>query len=180
MTEKLWFSQSVEGLLIRGVGAQMTPSLNAQLVALGIDLAHLKPAYPNDAVVSAIRLTASVLFPGQTERDALRGMGTVFMRGFAETLMGKAMVQFMRVIGPRRSLQRMERNFRTGGNYIETRFTALGAGKAEVWFNDVSGIPDFYAGIIERGGLFAGAKELQVTFPAQLDASCTFVVDWVE
>ena len=102
------------------------------------------------------------------------------MRGFSETMMGRALVQFMKVIGPRRSMQRMERNFATGGNYIQTRFTSLGVGKAEVWFNDVSGIPDFYAGIIQRGGEFSGAKDLQVTFAPVVDTECTFVVTWTE
>ena len=175
MPEKLWFSQSIEGLWVRGVGDSMTPSLRAQLLALGIDLEHLKPAYPNDDVVKAIRLTAEALFGGHP--DAMRKMGALFMKGFAETLMGRAMVQFMKVIGPRRSLQRMERNFRTGGNYIESRFTSLGVGKAQVWFNDVSGIPDFYAGIIETGGGFAGAKDLKVTFD---ETANTFDVNWTE
>jgi uncharacterized protein (TIGR02265 family) len=175
--EKLWFSQSIEGLFIRGVGEAMTPALRAQLLGLGIDLERLKPAYPNDAVVSSIRLSGEALFPGKPEPEALREMGKLFMKGFAETLIGRAMVQFMRVIGPRRSLQRMERNFRTGGNYIETRFTSLGERKAQVWFNDVSGIPDFYAGIIERGGQFAGARALQVTFDAGTSA---FDVNWTE
>ena len=180
MSEKLWFSQSLEGLFLRGVGDAMTPALRAQLLELGIDLTRLQPAYADEVVTKAIRLTAVALFGGKPEAEALRHVGALFMKGFAETLLGRAMVQFMKVIGPRRSLERMQRNFRTGGNYIETRFTSLGKGRAEVWFNDVSRIPDFYAGIIQRGGEFAGATDLRVAFAPQTDASCAFLVDWTE
>lgn len=178
MPEKLWFSQSIEGLFVRGVGDRMTPALRAQFI--GIDVKNLQPGYDDAVVTRAIRLTGEVLFADKPEPEALRAMGALFMHGFAQTLMGKALVQFMKVLGPRRSLQRMERNFRTGGNYIETRFESLGEGKAQVWFNDVSGIPDFYAGIIQRGGEFAGARDMLITFEPVTNTECTFVVNWKE
>ena len=180
MVDKLWFSQSIEGLFVRGVGDQMTPALRAKLLELGLDVKNLQPAYDDAVVTRAIRLVGSTLFADKPETEALRATGRLFMKGFAQTLMGKALVQFMKVIGPRRSLQRMERNFRTGGNYIESRFESLGEGKAHVWFNDVSGIPDFYAGIIQRGGEFAGAEAMTITFAPVTKAECTFVVDWKE
>lgn len=180
MTEKLWFSQALEGLFVRGVGADMTPALRQRLLELGIALTHLRPAYGIEVVARAIRAAGEELFPGQPEAQALRQVGALFMRGYAETLIGRAMVQFMRIIGPRRSLERMQANFRTGGNYVETRFTSLGPGIAEVWFNEVCGIPDFYAGIIARGGAFAGARELEVTFEPPTGDGCTFRVEWKE
>lgn len=180
MVDKLWFSQSIEGLFVRGVGERMTPALRAQLLELGINLKNLKPAYDAAVVTQAIRVTGKALFAEKFEPEQLRAMGALFMHGFAQTLMGKALVQLMKVVGPRRSLQRMERNFRTGGNYIESRFESLGEGKAQVWFNDVSGIPDFYAGIIQRGGEFSGAKNMAITFAPVTNSECTFVVDWKE
>lgn len=102
------------------------------------------------------------------------------MRGYVETLLGRAMVQVMKVVGPRRSLERMQRNFRTGSNYIETRFTSLGKGQAELWFNDVSGIPDFYAGVMSAGGRLAAAGNVRVTVHPSTDESCRFLVEWDE
>lgn len=180
MAEKLWFSQSIEGLFVRGIGKEMTPELRAQLKALGIDLGSLQPAYDNEVVVKAIKLAGTTLFPKLKEPEALREIGKIFMRGFSDTLMGAALVQVMKVIGPRRSLERMERNFRTGGNYVRSKFTSLGKGKAQVWFNDVTGIPDFYAGIIHRGGEFAGAKEMTVSYDSPAREECTFTVTWAE
>jgi uncharacterized protein (TIGR02265 family) len=180
MTEKLWFSQSIEGLFVRGIGEQMTPSLRAELLGLGIDLGNLQPAYDNEVVVKAIKLAGSTLFPSMEQPEAMHQMGHLFMRGFAATFMGAALVQFMKVVGPRRSLQRMERNFRTGGNYIEAKFTSLGVGKAQIWFNDVNDIPEFYAGIIHRGGEFAGGTGMNVTFERKNPPECTFLIEWNE
>lgn len=180
MSEKLWFQQSIEGLFLRGVGQDMTPSLRAKLLALGIDLTALKPGYDAQVVSQAIRVTAAELFPTKPESEALREIGALFMRGYVQTLVGRAMVQLMKVVGPRRSLERMQRNFRTGSNYIETRFTSLGPGMAELWFNDVSGIADFYAGVMSAGGRMAAAGEVRVTVNPSEDASCRFVVEWPE
>lgn len=178
MAEKLWWSQSIEGLFVRGIGKDMTPELRAKLKALGIDLEALQPAYDNEVVVKAIKLAGATLFPKLDENAALRQMGVLFLRGFADTILGSALVQVFKVIGPRRSLERMERNFRSGGNYIQTRFTSQGKGRAQVWFNDVTGIPDFYAGIIQRGGEVAGAKDMKIT--SEGTEECTFTITWDE
>jgi uncharacterized protein (TIGR02265 family) len=180
MAEKLWFSQSIEGLFVRGLSKEMTPALRARLEELGIDVSSIQPAYDNDMVVKAIKLAGATLYPQLQETEALREMGKIFMRGFSGTLMGGALVALMKVIGPRRSLERMERNFRTGGNYVQSKFTSLGKGKAQVWFNDVTGIADFYAGIIHRGGEFAGAKNMNVTYGSPATEECTFTVTWDE
>src|SRR5688572_26154973 len=53
--------------------------------------------------------------------------------------------------GVTRSLQRMTNNLRTGANFIETRFVTLDERTHELWISDVSGVPGFYAGLIEAG-----------------------------
>jgi uncharacterized protein (TIGR02265 family) len=182
MTQKLWFTQPIEGLFVRGIGARMTPSLNADLLGLGLDLTNLQPGYEDEVVVKAIRHSASVLFPTLSEPQGLHQMGQLFMQGFASTFLGKALVQFTKVIGPRRSLARMERNFRTGVNFVEAKFTSLGKGKAQLWFNDVTGIPEFYAGTLQLGAEFSGGEDVKVTFEPSRPGSpeCTFVITWAE
>ena len=179
-TEKVWFSQAIEGLFIRGVGDAMTPQLRAELLALGIDLHKLLPGYANEPVIRAIRLTARTLNPQLGEAGGLYALGVTFMNGYVATLIGSAMVQVMKVIGPRRSLQRMERNFRSGNNFIETKFSAVGPTSAEVWFNDVNGVPDFFAGILTQGGVLAGAKDQRLKYSQPTPPACTFHIEWSE
>lgn len=178
MSERLWFQSSVEGLFVRGVGSAMTTSLAARLAAIGIDLNALAPAYPAAVMTEAIHMTVAELFPERTSAEGLRELGRVFMRGFGQTFIGAAMVQFMKVIGPRRTLERMQRNFRNGSNFIETRFTAVDERTATLWFNDVSGMPEFYAGILEEGGRTTGTADVAVSFTPGEGADCTFRITW--
>jgi uncharacterized protein (TIGR02265 family) len=178
VSEQLWFEPAVDGFFVRGVGADMTPVLREQLRALGVDVKKLAPAYPVPVMAKAIDLTIAALYVDRSRAEGLRELGRVFMRGYAQTLVGAAMTQLMKVIGPRRSLERMQRNFRTGTNFIETRFTALGEKAAELWFNDVSGMPELFAGILEAGGRMTGAGDVVVTFAPGPGADCTYRVSW--
>ncbi len=46
-TEQIEFSQSVEGLFIKGLGSTLTPVMRDQLRAKGLDLDRpLRPGYP--------------------------------------------------------------------------------------------------------------------------------------
>ena len=38
-------------------------------------------------------------------------------------------------------IERMQRNFRTDNNYVETRFQQFGPEHVELWFNEVNGLP---------------------------------------
>lgn len=177
MEERLWFDAAIEGLWHKALAGKVTPALEARLRAEGIDLARLLPGYPAAVAARCVALTAAALFPDQPEDDRLRAIGRTFLLGYQQTLIGRAVIQVLRLIGPRRSLERMQSNFRSV-NYVKTRFTALGPNSAEVWFNHVDGIPAYFAGIIEQGGAFAGAKSVQVSW-AEKDGGCAFRVDWV-
>lgn len=178
MSERLWFQQSVEGLFVRGLGKAMTPALEEQLRAAGIDLRRLQPAYPVEAMRRAIDATLAALYPDRSRAEGLAELGRVFMRGYGQTLIGGAMVQFMKVIGPRRSLERMQRNFRTGTNFIETKFTAIDERTVDLWFNDVSGMPELYAGILEEGGRATGTATVSVTMTPGPGEGFTYRVAW--
>lgn len=154
MAERLWFQQPVEGLFLRGLGPRLTPELVQVVRAQGIELANLRPAYPIEQVRGSLEALAPTLFPSATREQALREFGRIFLRGYAQTFIGSAMVKLMKVIGPRRTLQRMTANFRTGSNFIETRFTSLGPTEAEVWFNDGADMPEFFAGVVDQGSDF--------------------------
>lgn len=156
----------------------MTPRLQTELLALGIDLQNLRPAYPSEACSRGVRLAAAQLFPRVGEVEAVQQLGELFLDGYGETLVGRALIQLMKVIGPMRSLQRMQRNFRTGSNYIETRFTELAPTKAEIWLNDTSGIPSFWAGVMTSGGRLTNAESIRVRFTSGADGSATYVIEW--
>ncbi len=179
--ERLHFAQVVEGLWVRALAGRIGPELNRELIAAGLDLTRpLLPAYPAEKISQWVRLTSRSLYPHLDETEAQRRLGGDFFRGFTQTLIGKALVAMMKVIGTRRSLERMQRNFRTGTNFIDTRFTSLGKGRAELWMNDVDGLPAYYAGIVEEGGRATGARDMKTTWEHHADGGCTYQVTWSE
>ena len=172
------FSQSIEGLFIKGLGDRLTSAMRAAVKAAGINLDRIAPAYPVEVMERACQAVAPMLFPEATPAEALRQLGHAFMYGFQSTLIGGAMVQVMKVIGPRRSLERMTKNFRTGGNFIETRFTALGPTNVDLWFNDVGTMPTYFQGIIEEGGVLIGARNLKVAASPETPPAHRYLVTW--
>ncbi|MDP1824199.1 MAG: DUF2378 family protein [Archangium sp.] len=178
--EKLWFSTVVDAVFIKGLGTRLTPQLKAEIKKVGIDLDKLQPAYPVDLVHKTCKLLTPVLFPRMTEEEAFHELGVSSMRGYTETLLGKALIQILKLIGVRRSLLRMHTSMRSGNNYIETFATVIAANCVELRFSDVSGMPSFYQGIIEEGGRMAHAKNLHVTTVESTPPGHTFRVEWDE
>lgn len=116
MAERLWFSHAVEGLFGRGLGARLTPEAKAAAHDAGIDVDKLAVAYTAETFERACRAVAPFVLPGLDDDASFFELGRIFMHGYSSTLIGAAMVGVMKVIGARRSLERMTKNFRTGGN----------------------------------------------------------------
>ncbi|MBL8910599.1 MAG: DUF2378 family protein [Archangium sp.] len=177
--EQLWFSHAIEALFVRGLGARLTPEVKDRIVNKhGINLDRMPPAYPIRQVVEACRSILPMLYPRLSEAEGFRQLGVSFMQGYVETLVGKAMVAVLKVIGPRRTLERMQKNFRTGGNYLETRFKVLGPTTCELWINDCTGMPTFYAGMIEEGARMIGTRNLKTSLTPDTGPAWTMLVTW--
>lgn len=177
MSEKLIFSQTVEGLL-RSLGGKLTPELVAGMQARGIDpAATLLPAYPQETFTTVVTWLAAQLYPKLPVDDAIAQVGRGFMDGYGETMVGRAMLAMIRLIGPRRTLERVTRQFRTGNNYSDTRLTARSATEYDLWVNEVSMV-GWYLGIIARGVELAGAKGVKVTLLSHDASGANFHVTW--
>ena len=90
-------------------------------------------------------------------------MGIVSRRGYTGTLLGKALMGIMKVIGVRRSLLRMHTSMRSGNNYLETFSTVIASNCIELRFSAV----DSYFDAVEpfRDELPVVDWELQKVFP---------------
>lgn len=179
--ERLEFSQVIEGLFVRGLKGRVDDALRAQLKGAGIDLSNsLLPAYPSAVFAKGVELAAKHLHPDLPYERAVNQLGRAFFRGYVGTLVGAAMFQVMKLIGPRRTLQRMQRNFRTGTNYVTTRFVALGPTEVDLWFNEVNGLPTFYQGVMEEGAGLIGATNVSVIHRPDPAGGTWFHVKWAE
>jgi uncharacterized protein (TIGR02265 family) len=177
MVDKLIFSQTFEGIF-RALGPRLDATLSARLNELGVDPARpLRPAYPLPVFRDVLRAVGAAAHPGLDEEARDQQLGREFMEGYSQTMVGRAMVAMMKVIGPRRTLERLSRQFRTGNNFSETSLTELAATEFELWCNQVT-VVGWYVGLIERGLEMAGAQHPRAQLIRRDEAGATFRVTW--
>ena len=179
-TEPLDFEHVFEGLFLRGLRSQLSDELKAALKAQGLDLSQrLRPAYPAPVLRGCIRAAAKLLYPEMPHGEGICQIGRAFFRGYVDTFIGRATLAVLRLIGPRRTLERMQRNFRTGNNYIETRFTTLAPQHVELWFNVTGDLALYCQGILEHGAELIGAKNTRVVQRPDVSGAGTLLdVQW--
>jgi uncharacterized protein (TIGR02265 family) len=179
MSERLVFSHTVEGLFTRGLSGRVTPGLKEQLRKEGLDLDRpLLPAYPLETWSRCMALAASTLYPGEPQEVALRKLGERMIEGYLETAMGRAMFGVLKLLGPQRTLGRMQKNFRSANNYTEVRISEVGPSEADLWMNEPGFMRFFMQGVLLAGLRGAGAPDVAVTLRHFDDATVTYRIAW--
>ena len=178
MAEALVFSSTFDALA-RALGSRLTVESKARFKALGVnyDAPELLPAYPFETWVKAMDLGAELVMPNASQEARHEAMGRRMVDSYGETLVGKALLTAMRVIGPRRTLERMARNLRTANNYTETKVTVAPDGAYHLWCSKVAST-SFYRGMLQRGVEVAGGKSVTVTPLAHDETGATFSISW--
>ncbi|MDQ3266416.1 MAG: DUF2378 family protein [Myxococcota bacterium] len=179
--EKVVFDHTVEGLFFKALGNRLTPRIKERLREVGIDLdaKRLQAAYPFESWMAALRIATDEVFPGMEHGEAMFKMGELMIAGYQQTVMGKALLGMMRVLGPKRILQRAQQSFRSANNYTETRLTEVDETTMDVWVNHIGTYPTFTSGLLYAGVCAAGAKNAEVKvldFDGREGA--TFRVSW--
>ena len=181
MAEKLVFDTSLDGLFHRALSGKITPSLRDELKELGIDLGKkLPPAVSRDTWYRALSASARACFPGTEPRAALREVGVLMMKGIEETFFGRTMAPVVRMLGPRRILERVPKNMRSANNFAESTVTRLDDRALQLDVNDVGDAPEVMQGSLEEIARWAGAKTVDVAFTFERPPAARFTVRWTE
>ncbi len=175
-TERVVFGPSMEGL--HRALQPPTPEEQAAFARAKVADGRFDPAYPLDVYLSILDACASSRFGACEPLERYTRVGRLFWAGYEKTLVGSALTGLMRVLGPRRTLERMTRNFRTANNYTEIEVERLAPNHHLVRVNYVART-GFYLGIIESGCLRAGAKDLSVVV-LEAHESPVYEVKWAE
>jgi len=179
--EFLVFEQTIESMFHRALNGRLTPRCKARLREAGLDVDQKpRPAYTLEAWMNFLRIAAEELHPGEPLEQAAFKLGLVYMEGFRETMLGRAVLSLLRVLGPRRALGRAAQSFRSSNNYTETRLTEVGPRHFELWLNEVGPLPSFSAGLIHGGLKVSGARDIVVDITGYDGHACTFRVQWSE
>jgi uncharacterized protein (TIGR02265 family) len=178
LTEPQVFPQTVEAL-IRALGDRLDPEGARQLAEAGVNVHERIQPVSQDGWYNVTRAAAKVLCPDAPVEVGLFEVGKRFVRGFEETLLGRGTIALARVLGPKRSLQRMTRNFRNGNNYTETRLVELTSNRFEMWVSNVV-VPEFIRGMIVAGLEVSGARNPRVETASFDPEGTTYRISWDE
>lgn len=177
--EKVVFEHAMESLL-KLLGSPVGLEHMKPLRELGVDPGRpLLPAYPVEVYAATLDYVVRQRWPGLPREQAYYELGRAFLDSYTETGMGGALKVLVRVLGPHRTLERMQRNFRSANNYTETRLKRLGPTAYEVWFNEVAR-PEQYRGMLTRALELAGAQALTVELQERRGTETTYRVAWAE
>ncbi|MET0404635.1 MAG: DUF2378 family protein [Cystobacter sp.] len=176
----LIFNHTIQGLFSRAFPQGVPAPLKVQLRGAGVELDKpLLPAYPVEAWCQCIALSAPVAFPGDLPSVAWHKLGERMIDGYQETMIGRAMFASLRLLGPRRMLQRARRSFRSGNNYTEVEFTDVSDTEMNLWFNETHDVlRHFTAGLVMAGMRMGGAELPKVAILHTDSRGVTFRASW--
>lgn len=138
-----------EGLFVRALGDDR--AMAADLLALGVDVGHLKTSYPAQTWLAALELARKRLYPEQPPAIAFRELGRVFLRGFEKTLIGSVLGVAAPLVGPARFLPRVPRMMNTvRPTGMHARLEVAGEREQVLYVLDPHASPEFFAGCFEQ------------------------------
>lgn len=175
--ERYFFPTAAEGMLSGLSRVTDGVALKAHLKSHGLDFDRLPPAIPALAYKEHVRQTAKFVWPQFLEEEALRLTGYHYVNGWRETALGRAAAPLLRLIGPKRTLQRLERVLRTGDNFTRTQTEFLNDNQARISISDTLGLDSYWLGILQ-GGLEILGREGKV-FLAEVEPTRTnYLASW--
>jgi len=178
---RLVFEHTVEGLFRFSLRSRLSSQAWNGLRAVGIDLSKpLLPAYSDETWKRALELTVADLYPLLPREEGWRRLGREVVNGMVHTVLGRAMVGVARLLGPLRSLRRLNNTLRSADNYVESRLTELSPTSCEVWINEVMGQPSYYQGILEACIALAGGQRARARVVAREGTGARLHVEWEE
>lgn len=177
--EQVIFGNTASGLFNGRFKDRLSEDARRALRQVGMDLDQpLLSAYALDTWEKSIAIAIRDLWPDLPEADGYRELGRQVVLGIRTTLLGKAVEQLLKIIGPRRALQRMNQNFRTSDNFVESRLTELSPTSVEMWISHTMGRPTYYEGILLQLMEVLEVKSPRVELVSAEGVEATFRISW--
>lgn len=185
LEQRLVYVQVVEGLLQHGLQGRLSPRLKQRLRQVGVDVDRpLLPAYPVPVWTRCLSVIAEETYPGVPREEAFRKLAEAHAQGYGRTVIGRAVYSIMRLLGPRRLVQRMPQTLRSTDNYTEVELVERGPTTYEMKLNSVAlaELPGYVESLFESLLRVGGAESPKVTrIHVDPEApSSTYQLTWVE
>lgn len=156
----------VESVFKRVLAADLTPALQTQLAAAGVDVSGpMQPSYPRTAWYQAIELTAKTLYPQDELPAQLRKLGGHIISSLqSRQIIKSSWLTMARLMGPRRAIKQAM-DF-TDRSPIKLTITERAKSEFEVSVDDTEQ-PEFLAGLLEQAITMLGGKNASVVSAGQ-------------
>ena len=172
--DHLVFSHTLEVLFRKTLAGLITPSIEARLCKVGVDLSKpLDPAYPMRVFDDAIEVIAVHAMSERAMADALRKVGELQVESFKQTFIGAATFQFLKLLSLPRFLGRMTQSWRQANNFVEATVAPQPDGSLKVRVNDVGRFPEVIQGVLSAAIKAAGHKVI-VSIGARDGLACEY------
>ncbi|WP_255442408.1 DUF2378 family protein [Corallococcus sp. Z5C101001] len=162
--ERQVYVQVVEGLLQHGLRGQLSPRLRERLRQAGVDLDRpLLPLYPVPLWARCLHIVIEEVYPGLPRTEAFSRLAHAHVEGYGATLLGRAVMGVMRVLGPTHVVRRLPEVLRGTDNYTEVTLTERGPAHYELELNSVMDAPGYTEALFEALLGAGGAKAPRAT-----------------
>ncbi|WP_368670410.1 TIGR02265 family protein [Myxococcus sp. AM011] len=181
LEHRLVYVQVVEGLIQHGLQGRISPRLKTRLSQVGLDVDRpLLPAYSVLMWQQCLRVIAEETWPGMSLEESFRRLAAAHVEGYGRTLIGRAVYGVMRLLGPRRLVQRMPQTLRGTDNYTEVELVEKGPTTYEMRMNSVLDCPGYSESLFEHMIRVGGGESPQVTTLSVEDGHTTYLLTWTE
>ncbi len=182
MADRYIYAVAVEAFFLRAMAGRLDAAAKARLRDAGIAVDEpLLSVYPATVFHRGVAIAASAAYPAEAPDDAQHLAGRDHIDAFVLSYPGKMMAALARQIDPPTILEYTATFIRLGNNFTESRARVVGAGRAEVWMNDVGDVPGWYRGIIHRGMEVADVRSVDVRVrPGTPLPAATYEVAWAD
>jgi uncharacterized protein (TIGR02265 family) len=178
MVERLWFQNSIEGLFVRAIGAQLGAAEKAALAKAGLRVDQMLPAYSEPVVLACLRIVGPVVLPNGTWEEQQHELGVRAVRGYFDTMLGKALAQLLRLVGPERGIARLDRSLRSITNYLNARVIARGNRSADVQVEPVGPLLHFIIGIFQGSSMLQSEGKAKAELLSHDGETCVVRLSW--
>lgn len=176
-------ARTVNGSVLRGIfekalAGEVSDELGGRLADVGVDLGNLAERYPFEVWLRAMELTATELFPGQPQDEALKHLGAHVVRGLQRNGVIKGpFLTMAKLMGPRRALREVASRTSAESAWLRMDFTEAGPRACTLTIND-GGVAELFAGALEPLIELLGGKRAMVTAHVHGTDRCELDIRW--
>jgi len=180
LEDRLVYSEVIEGLIQHGLGGRVPSRLRERLGDLGLDVDRLPSTFPVVTWHKCLRVLTEELFPGVPMDEAFRRLARQHVEGYGRTLMGRATLRVMRLLGPRRMVHRLPSVLSATDNYTAGSVEERGPTQFVLSLNSNMQPGAYTESLLEAMLHTCGAAQPQVKRLESREDSATYLLTWSE